>query len=129
MQLAPDEAQFIARYIQSVEQLEILILLRLDRERAWTPAELATQMRTSEGSAFARLVKLTEDGLVTKDEQGRYRFARLEPDLDAQVAAVATAYVTRRHMIIDAIFASPQDKLSVFADAFRLRTKKEKDGG
>ena len=43
-QSIPKEAsRFIAEYITSVAQLELLLLLRTDQERAWTADHLARE--------------------------------------------------------------------------------------
>jgi predicted transcriptional regulator len=130
--LAPDIERFVREYIDSVEQLEILVLLRLHRDRAFTASELATEMRTSEGSASTRLRSLVGSGLVhqlaSPSGATSFQYSPKDPALDARVASVATAYVTRRYAVIDAIFAKPTDKIRLFGEAFRLRKNEDDDG-
>lgn len=132
--LDPDVERFVRLHIDSVEQLEILVLLRLHRERAFTAAELAAEMRTSEGSARTRLEALAAHGLLVQAtstggaDGTSFQYAPTDAELDARVAAVATAYVTRRYAVIDAIFAKPTDKIRLFGEAFRLRKDKDGDG-
>jgi hypothetical protein len=118
--LPPEVASFLAQHIDSVEQLEILLLLRMDRSRTWTPSELATEMRTTEGSAATRLTKLLAHGLVSRTGDA-YRFAPADAAVEASVAAVATTYVSRRYVVIQAIFEPRASTLQAFADAFKIR--------
>ena len=123
----PEVTTFIGSYIDSVEQLEMLILLRIHRERGFTPAELASEMRSNESSARKRLSGLVTHGFVTSGDDDFYRYAA-DVSADSIIASIATSYVTRRYAVIEAIFAPQQDKLDAFAEAFRFRKKSDDDG-
>lgn len=47
MQLSEAVQQFIVKYITSVDQLEILLLVRQHLNREWSAEEVATKRRTS----------------------------------------------------------------------------------
>jgi hypothetical protein len=118
-----DVEQFVARHVHSVEQLEILLLLRATRSRAWTAAQLVRELRIDLGSAQSRLKDLHTRGLVepTAPESEAFSFAPASPAIDAAVAALARTYIERRVTLINLIFSKPVQQIQSFADAFRLR--------
>jgi DNA-binding IclR family transcriptional regulator len=118
--------KLIADHIDSVEQLEVLILLRSQRGRSWTVEEINDEIKSSTSSVEARLTALAARGLV--ERQGptfRYQAA---PEMDVTVTELAQAYAERRFTVIELIFAKPADKLRAFADAFKVNRKKGPDG-
>jgi hypothetical protein len=113
---------FIARNIDSIEKLEVLLLLRSRAPAAFSAARVAAELRIAEGSARARLQDLSARGLArpTGSIPDYVYPTGGDPEQDADVAAVADAYAQRRVSVISFIFSNPQDKLRGFADAFRL---------
>lgn len=111
---------FLRKHIRSVEQLEVLLLLTRDPARAWTPSELAAELRTTDLSVTQRLPLLEAGGLIAPAGDG-WRFSG---DAD-EVARVERCYGSYRVAVIEAIFAVDEDAapdaVSSFADAFRLR--------
>jgi hypothetical protein len=122
--------QLIADSIDSVEQLEILLLLQQHPARTWTAESVARELRVSPLSAGDRLEDLTRDALLVrvKGNEEEYRYAPGSAALDEAARGLATAYTERRVTVINLIFSKPVDKIRTFADAFRLR-KKEDDNG
>jgi DNA-binding IclR family transcriptional regulator len=116
--LPPEVERFIARYISSVEELEILLLLRRRRE-SWTDESVARELRVDRGSAARRLEGLNEQRLV--ERQGTAFNYSLVGDLDRDVEALARCYAERRVSVITFIFSQPTDRLKSFADAFRFK--------
>ena len=115
----PDRvARFISEHVDSVEQLETLLLLRAE-PRAWTADELGSRLRTLPASVELRLRGLLEHGLAVH-EDGAWRLAG---DADGElVDDVAGCWKARRVAVIAQIFAEPEDDpVRDFADAFRLR--------
>jgi hypothetical protein len=94
--------RFLARYIGTVDQLEILLLLRADAARLWSAGEIAAQMRRPEAAAETRLELMLEQGLVARDGDG-FRYVRGRHDAD--VESVEQCFATRRAAVIEAIFA------------------------
>jgi hypothetical protein len=123
----PDSVRkFIADHIDSVEQLEVLILLREHRDRAITVEAINTQIRSSTTSVRGRLDALVRRGLV-EQEGTVYRYAP-PAELDGVMAELTRNYAEQRFTVIELIFARPTDKLRAFADAFRVGTGKSKKG-
>lgn len=116
----------IVERIDSVVQLELLLLLQASPERAWTAAEVAQELRIEPSWATGQLGELAARGLLAPapDAPGAYRYAPHPPELDATVVQLSKDYAERRVTVITLIFSKPVDKLRTFADAFRLRKDK-----
>lgn len=112
--------RFILDHIVSVEQLEILLLLRGRRDRDWNAEEVARELRTAALSAANRLADLERRGLLTREGE-RYRFDPAAPALEEAVEGLSHVYPERRVTVIDLIFSKPNDVIRTFADAFKLR--------
>jgi hypothetical protein len=121
-ELARNVERFIDEHINSVEQLEVLLLLRSDPQRSWASNEVSKELATAPDSAALRLADLAEQGLISGEGEPvpRYRYGKPSRKLDADVAAVADAYAKRRVSVITAIFSEPAGPAESFSDAFRL---------
>lgn len=122
---SPAVHRIVERHIQSVAQLEVLLLLHRQRESSWTAAEVAEELRIDDAWAASQLEELVAGGFLKRDDQG-FRYAPRE-ELAAGVAELEAAYRDRRVSLITLIFSKPVDKVRLFADAFRLR-KDPEDG-
>lgn len=120
--LPPTTRDFIARHIVSVEQLEILLLLQEQTERAWKAGEINERLRSQEASIEKWLETLVSLGLATRSDT-RYRFAPATEELAQRTAAVAEAYRERRIKVIEMIFSKPNENLLNFVRAFDLRRR------
>lgn len=96
--------QFLEEHIDSVEQLEALILLSEEPGRAWTATEVSERLRTSRGSVLIRLTALVEGGLL---QQRGDTFAYLTTGAtDRQVRDLAACFKSHRVAVIQAIFTT-----------------------
>ena len=122
-QLPPAVRQLLARYIRSVEQLEVLLLMHGQPQRSWSAADVYSVIRSSEASIASRLESFTKEGFLTKENGAppTYRYAPNTTDLRSAVDEAAGAYKTWRIRVVEAIFAPPSDPVQSFADAFKLR--------
>lgn len=127
--IPPRVQRFISTHIDSIEKLEVLLLLRSRAEREWNAREVSQELRITEASAQARLEDLTARRLlaVTQGAPPSYRFSPASTEDDADVTALQETYSTRRVSVISFIFSKPLDRVRGFADAFRL--KRDKDDG
>lgn len=120
----PDDIRrLIAEHIHSVEQLEVLLLLKRHPAREWTAAQVSSELVTSPDSVEMRLVDLAGRGFVSANAERRqlYRYSPSSPGLDRQLAGLADCYQRRRVSVIGLIFAKPSESITSFADAFRVR--------
>jgi predicted transcriptional regulator len=118
---SPDEVlAFVDRFIESIEHLEILLLLA-GAEKSWTSFEIFQQIQSSQASVEQRLKSLVATGLLSQDQDGRYRFSPNGEPTRKLVKDLGEAYKTRRLRIIEAIYARKTDAVRTFADAFKFR--------
>lgn len=125
----PDDVKrFLAEHIDSAEQLDALVLLHTQPERAWT-AEAVSQAIYSVPQAVARtLASLEARGFAVSNGAAdpAYRYAPGNAENDARVRAVAETYRAQRVDVVKHLYAAraEPDPVRSFANAFRLR----KDG-
>lgn len=117
----PEVASFVRATFRSVWALELLCLLRQNRERTMSHADMVGGLRASDLVVTQSVAGLAAAGLVLLEEDGTARYAPATSDLDLLVGAAEKLYAGSpdavRRMIVEA--ANPG--LTAFADAFRLR--------
>jgi DNA-binding IclR family transcriptional regulator len=124
----PDEVrQFLHQNIESVEQLEVLLLLWRTPERGWTSDEAATAVYSHPSSVVRRLAMLLGQGLLREREAGCYQYAPRSAELHHTVTRLEHMYRERRVAVITLIASKPIENVRAFSDAFRIRKKKEED--
>lgn len=117
--LDDDLLTFIQGAIRSVWTLEVLLLLRRERDRTWDAPALARELRANERLVSDQLTTLEAAGLVSCDPACLYRPA--SPVLDELADRLEAAWRERPGAVTKAIMAAPNEKLQIFADAFRFR--------
>jgi hypothetical protein len=122
-----DLRDFIVNEIGSISELELLLLLFQEPQKAWNAQEAAKALYTAEDATAALLDRFRVRGLAAVDSDGAYTFAARSPELQQLVADLAELYQSRRVTVINLIYAGPVQKLQSFADAFRLRKPKQED--
>ncbi|NOJ92925.1 hypothetical protein D7W82_34030 [Corallococcus sp. CA049B] len=122
--------RFLTTHIDSIEKLEVLLLLRARTERAWNAPAVALELRITEASAARRMAELKTGGLLLQDgeAQDAYRFSPGRSEDVQATAELAAAYSARRVSVISFIFSRPMDRVRGFADAFVLKQDRDKDG-
>ena len=118
--------RFIADHIDSVEALEVLLLLRDHPGRGWSAEEVSRELYTQTESAAKRLAELQSINLLTATDEPNllYRYSPGTDALDQIVSGLSKAYKERRVTVIGLIFSSPSDKIRTFADAFKIKRDK-----
>jgi hypothetical protein len=115
-----DVRQFIGQNIESLAQLESLLLLRRDLQQAWSATALAKALYITPEMAAVLLLDLARRGLAASAEES-YRYQSKSEDVDRTIEQLAKLYEDRRVAVISAIYSKPLNKVQTFADAFRLR--------
>jgi len=123
--LPDDVYRFLYHNIDSVEQLEVLLLLRQSPQRGWTADAVARQLYSHPSSILHRLSSLAGRGLLRELEPACYQYAPRSTELHATVTRAAECYRERRVAVITLIASKPIENVRAFSDAFRLRRKKE----
>jgi hypothetical protein len=115
--------QFIAERIDTVPQLEALLLLWESSQRAWTEEELAARIYVSRQVAAQTLQALQRQNLVIAEsvEPSRYRYNPQWDPTGQVMPDVAAAY--SRHLVPLATFIHSRASSAVreFARAFDLK--------
>jgi hypothetical protein len=115
----PDDVRkFLHEYIDSVVQLELLILLR--QGTAWTAEAVAKALRIEPGWTLEDLAKLSSRGLISVSG-ATYHHGPRTPELEQSIRRTIEAYDKRRVSVISLIYSRPSDPLRSFAEAFRVR--------
>jgi hypothetical protein len=116
---------FIAKYVSSVSELEILLFLRDHRNEAWEIERIGKALLMHRPAVEPRLESLRASGLVTiiEGEPKRYRYYP-NPEYAAIIDELVKWYASHPVAITTLIFSKPIDKvIRGFADSFRLRKK------
>jgi hypothetical protein len=113
--------EFITNSIDSVGQLEALLLLRNNADEGWDAPQLARRLYVSEAEAAAILAHLVEQGFVT-EQDAPYRYDRAGPQA-AVIDRLAEAYAHQLIPITRLIHEKPR-QIRAFADAFKLKRDK-----
>jgi hypothetical protein len=114
--------QFIAQNIESLAQLEALLMLRSESQRTWGPAELAQRLYITPEMCQALLVDLHRRGFIEAGADGECcRYHARDAGADRLLGDLAALYQQRRVAVITEIYSKPVTKVQTFADAFRLR--------
>jgi hypothetical protein len=118
-----DVRRFIAAEIESVEQLEVLLLLRATPDKEWTAKEVARARVSREASAADWLRKMEARGLLSSSADA-YRYAP-PAEVAESIERLAESYAGYRVAVIGLIFSKPSERVTLFSDAFRIRRPKD----
>ena len=118
-----DIKAFLLRHIDSIAQLEALLLLRDTAELAWSADTLAKRLYIPVQETAEILALLCADGfLATKGgEPLLYQYHCMSRAQAHMVDHVAELYARYLIPVTHLIHAKPRTKVQAFADAFRLR--------
>src|SRR5262245_25820165 len=117
--ISPAVRALIAERLDSVPELEAVLLFREHPSRAWTADQAGTRLYVSTTVAAHVLATLTDRGFFAATD-GNYRYAPASPELAAAVAELADAYRTNLVAVTQLIHAKPSRSVRDFANAFRL---------
>ena len=117
--IPPELQDFILRYIDSVAQLEALLLLYWEKSTSWTAARLSKRLYIREGEAEGILARLVADGFALGVE-GRYSFSSKSSEQERLLDQLANAYSTRLIPLTNLIHSKPA-RIREFSDAFKIR--------
>ena len=121
-QLPSELRAFLHSCIESIEQVELLMLLR-GSAQARTARDVADALRVAASGARRDLETLAARGLleVRVDVDTKYRYRPKSEELGRYCDLLAQHYVTSRQAVMG--FVATESRLSVkrFADAFKLR--------
>jgi hypothetical protein len=116
----PDDVRdLILRHIDSVAQLEALLLLRAHPADWWPAGSTARRLYAPEGEIVRALARLCADGFLIR-EQEAYRY-ECSAEKRARVDRLAETYSRHLIPVTNLIHAKPRN-IRQFSDAFKFRT-------
>ena len=118
-----DVGQFILDKIDSIAQLEALLLLRANPTEDWDTAAVAKRLAVDEQQAGKTLLRLLEEKLVIAQagEPPRYRYQPGSQELRRMVDRVSEIYAKHLVPVTNLIHSKPKTRVQEFADAFKFR--------
>lgn len=120
----PDDVrQFILEKIDSVAQLEALLLLRGNPSDDWNVAAVAKRLYVEETQARTALTRSLEEKLliVSPTEPRRYRYQPESPELGRMMDRLSEIYAKHLVPVTNLIHSKPKSRVQEFADAFKFR--------
>jgi hypothetical protein len=134
-ELPEDVQRLLREQIESYEQLELLLLLRRERDGPWTEEILTARLGISTSLVLSALAELQAAGFVEERAHGsakRYAYRVQSDNVEATVARLEQTYREYPIQVVKLMSANAIERvrtaaLRTFADAFIL--KKDKDRG
>jgi hypothetical protein len=116
-------SQFIFDKIDSVAQLEALLLCRANANTRWSVDAIAKRLYITEEQAANAAQGLLTEGLLkaTETEPLQYHYEPRSHELANLVNQVAETYAKQLVPVTNLIHGKAKAKVQQFADAFRLR--------
>lgn len=128
LEISYDLRQLAAQHLESMEHVEVLLLVARSEPREWSVAELGSELRWEEKFAQKCVEDLVAARLLARarGEGGamRYRYAPNAAERET-VHALMRLYDTRPLMLGRLIYDRPPTVARSFADAFRIRPKRK----
>jgi hypothetical protein len=123
-EIPAEHLSFIHHCIDSVEGLQVLLLLQEKQDTPWTVERLSHELRSSHASVYKRLLDLEtcqvlNAGALSLD--GSLSAQPISSDVKNVVNEISALYRLRPHRVIAQIFARPPSSIQSFAEAFRLK--------
>lgn len=114
--------ELIARRIDSVAELEALLLMCNEPQQPWNAAAVARRLYIDEARAAATMQRLVQRGLAAP-HGGGWRYAPETPALAVAVRSLCDIYSQRLVAITTLIHAKTARGIEEFARAFVIRRK------
>ena len=120
--LSPALELLIRERLPSKEQIDIVLLLRANRDRSWTAPDVSRELSTPQESTAMRLFLLASNGIVLFEGSGvpSYRYAG-SGDVDALLGELAQIRAERPEALIGVVDGAAPDPVRSFADAFKMK--------
>lgn len=108
--LNPTVLAFIRDHVDSVVDLELIVLFRKSPARTWSAAEVALELRIDSDWTRDRLTRLCAQGIIKpwSNDEVRYAYAPSIAGFDEAAADMERAYAERRVLVLHLIYTKPQ---------------------
>lgn len=121
IEIPAEVLRFIEERIDSIPQLETLLMMSREENREWQVSEVAARNYISEPLAAETLDVLRRRGLVAEIESHRFRYQPASPEICEGVAQLARSYQSNLSRITMFIHSKPSASIKEFARAFDLK--------
>jgi hypothetical protein len=120
--ISEDLRALLQQRLTSIDQIEIVLLLRGAQDRSWAATEVANELKMPPEAAAMRLFLLASSGVLSLEASGipRYRYSAGDAALETLLIELATEYAENRQGVA-ALVGVPADPLRSFSDAFKFR--------
>ena len=118
--IPPEVRRLILEAIDSVPELEALLLLRDTPAQFWTPDTASSRLYVSRTVAAYTLDVLTQRGFLEETAEG-FIYRPVAPEVAQAVDALARTYASALVAVTKLIHGKPGPSVQDFARAFRLR--------
>ena len=118
-----DVQQFILRRIESIAELEAMLLLSGHPGQSWSTPQIARRLYVNEQETAMVLARLQSEGLVVADagDPSTYRYQPGSPELEELAKRVLDIYQKHLVPVTNLVHSKPRTRIHEFADAFKLR--------
>jgi len=120
----PDDVRrFVLNSIDSIAQLEALLIFRGNPETEWSVPTMAARLYIAQDQVAAMLTRMAADGflIATDGDATVYRYLPRPEELAPLVDRLAEEYSRHLVAITKLIHAKQSMRINEFADAFKLR--------
>jgi hypothetical protein len=104
-EIPADVRSFVHDHVESVGQVEVLLLLRAEARRAFAVDDVVAALRVEPGWAAAQLSDLCGRGILAEVAPRSYQFAPRTAAMGDAIAGLARAYADRRVTLTRLIYA------------------------
>lgn len=101
--LPDDVRRFLAHSVDSVDQLEVLLLARRTPGRTWSAEDMARELYREPGAVTPCFESLLGRGLLRESPAGFFQYAPRSARLDLVVGRVAELYREHRATVLSAL--------------------------
>lgn len=114
---------FINAYIESIDQLRVLLFLARQAEREWCAKDIAEGTSLTYELTLAQLQRLLASGMIVAvtEPEVLFRYAPRAAEFDEMVQELIYLDDRRPVTLIRLVYARQSSSAQAFADAFRLR--------
>jgi hypothetical protein len=118
-----DIERFLLKHIDSIAQLEGLLLLRSEPQTAWSIEALAKRLYIGEQQTAEIVSELCHSGflIVKTSKPRRYQYQPKTAELGNLIDRLAEVYARQLVTVTGLIHSKSKNRIQKFADAFRLR--------
>ncbi|MCK9993565.1 MAG: hypothetical protein Dbin4_02085 [Alphaproteobacteria bacterium] len=121
--ITDDVRQFILQHIDSIAEIEGLLMFCADPQKEWDAQTIARRLYIDESQAAALLARLAELGFIAVAASGSPLQYQYQPDSESKDMIERLAVLYRQCLIpvTNLIHSKSKSRIQEFADAFKIR--------